>query len=96
MTRQIIFAALAVAGLAACNEDRGITGPAALSAEKLAASGVDAAGEPGAVYTLMNQGSGNAVAVLHRAADGTLSAAGSVATGGRGRGPDWGRRAQLR
>src|SRR5207245_4431385 len=41
---------------------------------------------PGAVYALTNQISGNAVAVFRRAADGTLVAAGSVATGGAGTG----------
>jgi 6-phosphogluconolactonase len=40
----------------------------------------------GAVYTLSNDASGNAVVVLDRAADGTLSPAGSVSTGGRGSG----------
>lgn len=40
----------------------------------------------GAVYTLSNDASGNAVVVLNRAADGTLSPAGSVSTGGLGSG----------
>jgi 6-phosphogluconolactonase len=40
----------------------------------------------GAVYTLSNDASGNAVVVLNRAADGTLSSAGSVPTGGLGSG----------
>src|SRR5439155_490827 len=39
---------------------------------------------PRAVYTLTNQVAGNAVAVFNRAADGTLSAAGTIATGGTG------------
>src|SRR5438093_13243097 len=39
-----------------------------------------------AVYTLTNQVAGNAVAVFDRAADGTLSAAGMIATGGTGTG----------
>src|SRR5437660_10571970 len=39
-----------------------------------------------AVYTLTNQVAGNAVAVFNRAADGTLTAAGTIATGGTGTG----------
>jgi 6-phosphogluconolactonase (cycloisomerase 2 family) len=45
-----------------------------------------AAGSVGAVYVLSNQPSGNAVVVYARAADGTLSPAGSYATGGSGTG----------
>lgn len=40
----------------------------------------------GAVYTLSNDAAGNAVVVLDRAADGTLSPSGSVPTGGLGNG----------
>ena len=40
----------------------------------------------GAVYTLTNTASGNAVAVFDRAGNGTLTAAGSYATGGNGTG----------
>ena len=45
-----------------------------------------APGAIGAVYVLTNASSGNAVAVWDRAADGTLTAAGSYDTGGRGNG----------
>jgi 6-phosphogluconolactonase len=45
-----------------------------------------AAPSPGAVYVLSNQVSGNAVLVFDRAADGSLTAAGSYATGGAGTG----------
>jgi 6-phosphogluconolactonase (cycloisomerase 2 family) len=41
---------------------------------------------PGAVYTLTNAASGNAVAVFDRAADGTLTPTGTVASGGLGTG----------
>jgi 6-phosphogluconolactonase (cycloisomerase 2 family) len=41
---------------------------------------------PGAVYTLTNSASGNAVAAFSRAADGTLSPQGTYASGGRGTG----------
>jgi 6-phosphogluconolactonase (cycloisomerase 2 family) len=40
----------------------------------------------GAVYTLTNSPSGNAVTTFHRAGDGSLSAAGDFATGGTGTG----------
>src|SRR5438034_2726445 len=85
MHRHIALAALA-AGVAACSQDRAITGPAAATAARLAASAAAADGAPGAVYTLMNLTSGNAVAIFARAADGTLTAAGTVATGGTGTG----------
>jgi 6-phosphogluconolactonase len=41
---------------------------------------------PGAVYVLTNQPSGNSIQVYARAADGTLSFAGTFATGGKGAG----------
>src|SRR5207244_5221913 len=41
---------------------------------------------PGAVYTLTNQVAGNAVAIFTRGADGRLTSAGTVATGGTGTG----------
>jgi hypothetical protein len=86
MTKQIICAALAVAGLAACNEDRGITGPAAAALDGISANAAAAEGGRAAVYTLMNLTAGNAVAIFDRAKDGTLTSAGSVATGGTGTG----------
>lgn len=42
--------------------------------------------EPGAVYVLSNQTTGNAVLIFNRGADGQLTPAGSVATGGLGMG----------
>ena len=45
-----------------------------------------AAGDSGAVYTMTNAAGGNAVAVFSRAADGTLTPAGTVPTGGLGTG----------
>lgn len=47
---------------------------------------VSAAGSAGAVYALSNAPSGNAVLVWNRAADGSLTPAGSYATGGTGTG----------
>jgi len=93
--RHIALAALAAAGVAACSQDRAITGPAAATAARLAASAAAADGAPGAVYTLMNLTSGNAVAVFARAADGTLTAAGTVATGGTGTGSGLGSQGAL-
>jgi 6-phosphogluconolactonase (cycloisomerase 2 family) len=49
----------------------------------------------GAVYTLTNQASGNAVAVFDRAADGSLTPAGTVATGGLGTGAGLGSQGAL-
>ena len=43
-------------------------------------------GSPGAVYAMTNDPTNNEVVVLHRAADGTLTPAGSFSTGGRGSG----------
>ena len=75
-------------GVAACSQGGSIAGPAVDRAPQILARAAkdDGADEPGAVYTLTNQVTGNAVAVLARAADGTLTAAGSFATGGIGTG----------
>jgi 6-phosphogluconolactonase len=89
MTKHVALLALATAALAACEQTRSATAPApaasiatVLDAQRAA----DAAGGRGAVYTLTNQVAGNAVAVFNRAADGTLTVAGTVATGGTGTG----------
>ena len=88
MMKHLAIIALAAAALAACEQDRGVTNPAsgiesALEARRDHDQGDDLEG-PRAVYTLTNQVAGNAVAVFNRAADGTLSAAGTIATGGTG------------
>ncbi len=44
------------------------------------------AARPGAVYVMSNDAAGNTIQVFDRAADGTLTAAGEVATGGLGSG----------
>ncbi len=88
MKTQIAVLALAAAAVAACSPDRGVTGStglAALHADRLGASAGGGSGEQ-AVYTLTNQASGNAVAIFTRAADGRLTAAGTVSTGGTGTG----------
>jgi 6-phosphogluconolactonase len=54
-----------------------------------------AAGDGGAVYTLTNGAAGNEVAIFNRAADGTLTAAGSVSTGGLGTGAGLGSQGAL-
>ncbi|PYO62523.1 MAG: 3-carboxymuconate cyclase [Gemmatimonadetes bacterium] len=101
MAQRIALVALAVAGVAACSRDRGITGPAAPLRRELsasAASAADAEDTPGAVYTLMNQvaaNGGNAVAIFQRSAAGTLTAAGTVATGGTGTGSSLGSQGAL-
>ena len=87
MTRHFAFIALAAAALAACEQNRDISNPAASFETSLQAQRVLGAVEGWrAVYTLTNQVAGNAVAVFNRAADGTLSAAGTIATGGTGTG----------
>lgn len=52
-------------------------------------------GGRGAVYTLTNQASGNEVAIFERAADGSLTPAGSVGTGGAGTGAGLGSQGAL-
>jgi len=54
-----------------------------------------AASSTGAVYTLTNSPSGNAVKVFHRAGDGSLTSAGEVATGGTGTGAGLGNQSAL-
>ncbi len=95
MNQRIALTTLAAALVAACAQDRGVTAPSAALASQLSASAVGGASAPGAVYTLMNLTSGNAVAVFARAADGTLSAAGTVATGGTGTGSGLGSQGAL-
>jgi len=63
-----------------------LVGLLAVAATAAAANASSARKSPGAVYTLTNSPAGNAVAVFDRAADGTLTAAGSYSTGGLGTG----------
>jgi len=87
MTKHLALLALAAAALAACDQNRSVTNPGASFETSLAAQRVDAVADgQRAVYTLTNQVAGNAVAVFNRAADGTLTAAGTIATGGTGTG----------
>src|SRR5256884_5239259 len=87
MTKHLAFIALAAAALAACEQNRDISNPAASFETSLEAQRVLGAVEGWrAVYTLTNQVAGNAVAVFTRAAVGTLTAAGTIATGGTGTG----------
>src|SRR6266480_1725333 len=87
MTKHLAFLALATAALAACEQNRAVTNPAASLETPLEAQRADGAVDgQRAVYTLTNQAAGNAVAVFDRAADGTLTAAGTIATGGTGTG----------
>src|SRR5438552_9717107 len=98
MSKQIALAALAAVALAACSETGGMPmGPhsAASLAARITADAAADGSAPGAVYALTNRISGNAVAVFARAADGTLSAAGSVATGGTGTGAGLGSQGAL-
>ena len=84
MTKHLATLALAAVAFAACEPNRTVTAPiqSSLSAQ------LDDDGDSGprAVYTITNQVAGNAVAVFARSADGTLTAAGTFATGGAGTG----------
>ena len=61
----------------------------------VAALSATARADSGAVYTLTNQAAGNAVAVFKRAADGTLTSQGEVATQGLGSGDGLGSQGAL-
>src|SRR6059036_2247225 len=90
MTKHFAVAALALAAFAACEPNRGVTEPRDAVRASLTGPQNDdqpnGDGGPSAVYTLTNQVAGNAVAVFARAADGTLTPAGTFATGGAGTG----------
>src|SRR5205807_2504886 len=90
MNTRLAVLALATAALAACEPNPSVTGPAAALQAARAADVSGAVSDPGAVYTLTNQVGGNAVAVFARGADGRLSAAGAVSTGGTGTGASLG------
>src|SRR5213593_3875087 len=85
MNSRIAVLALAAAALAACEQNRSLTSPAAalLQAQRDAQVTGDLAG-PGAVYTLTNQVAGNAVAVFTRGADGRLTSGGTGTGAGLG------------
>ena len=81
----------ALALVAACAQDNNVTGLAADRAASVNAGAAAVAPDaPGAVYTLTNQASGNAVAIYARAADGALTWIGSAPTGGTGAGASLG------
>lgn len=89
MTKQLAIIALTAAALAACEPERSITSPGSPDAARQPAREAELGGNPDgphAVYTLTNQVAGNAVAVFTRSAAGTLTPAGSYATGGTGTG----------
>src|SRR5947199_7581769 len=90
MNTRLAVLALATAALAACEPNPSVTGPAAALQAARAADVSAAVSDPGVVYTLTNQVSGNAVAVFARGADGRLTAAGTVSTGGTGTGASLG------
>jgi len=83
MSKRFAVLALAAAAFAACEPNSGATGPQG-SFQRVAEPEGD--NVSGAVYTISNQVTGNAVAAFARAGDGTLTAAGSFGTGGTGTG----------
>src|SRR5438445_3861559 len=90
MNTRLAVLALATAALAASEPNPSVTGPAAALQAARAADVSAAVSDPGAVYTLTNQVGGNAVAVFARGADGRVTAAGTVSTGGTGTGASLG------
>ena len=90
MNTRLAVLALAAAALAACEPNRSLTSPAAALQAARAADVSAGVSDPGAVYALTNQVGGNAVAVFARGADGRLTAAGTVSTGGTGTGASLG------
>src|SRR5437016_10910419 len=90
MNTRLAVLALATAALAASEPNPSVTGPAAALQAARAADVSAAVSDAGAVYTLTNQVGGNAVAVFARGADGRLTAAGTVSTGGTGTGASLG------
>ena len=101
MHRLLTVGSGALIALAGCAQDHAITGLAGERAAGISASAAaanDAAGGGGgggAVYALMNQASGNIVAIYARSADGSLTAAGGAATGGAGAGAGLGSQGAL-
>jgi 6-phosphogluconolactonase (cycloisomerase 2 family) len=87
---KITRAILLTAALAACSQDQDTSRQFALSPSFDRGSNV-----VGQVYTMSNSASGNAVLVFDRAADGSLTAAGSYATGGTGTGAGLGNQGGL-
>src|SRR2546430_12642813 len=90
LTVALAVLALATGALAGCGPDPSVRGPAAALQAAGAADVSAAVSDPGAVSTLTNQVGGNAVAVFARGADGRLTAAGTVSTGGTGTGASLG------
>ncbi len=87
---KITRAILLTAALAACSQDQDTSRQFALSPSFDRGSNV-----VGQVYTMTNSTSGNAVLVFDRAADGSLTAAGSYSTGGTGTGAGLGNQGGL-
>jgi 6-phosphogluconolactonase (cycloisomerase 2 family) len=96
MNKKFALAALTVVAVAACSGDRDLTGPSVVGnltsaqADRLAGTGTH-----GNIYTLTNQPAGNAVAVFGQGDDGSLTAAGTVWTGGLGSGSSLGSQGSL-
>ncbi|HXN76368.1 MAG TPA: beta-propeller fold lactonase family protein [Gemmatimonadaceae bacterium] len=96
MTKQFALAVLALSAVTACSENRDLTAPppgpnsTTIQADQLAGTATS-----GSIYTLTNQIAGNAVAVFRQAMDGSLTAQGSVSTGGLGSGSSLGSQGSL-
>lgn len=87
MTRKIALAALTLFAVAACSDGRDPAGTAITSNSSSILADRSPGAEPdGRVFTLTNQADGNAVAIFRQSDDGSLTAAGTVPTGGLGSG----------
>src|SRR2546423_5336641 len=96
MNKIMALGTLTLVALGGCAQDKSVTGLAADRVVDFATSAVaTAADAPGAVYALTNQAGGNTVAVYTRAADGSLTWLGGVATGGSGAGSSLGSQGAL-
>src|SRR5215468_7000543 len=72
-----------------------VTSSGLVLAAVLLASGAFAQDEPGAVYAMTNAAGGNSILIFARVASGTLTNAGSAATGGTGKGAGLGSQGAL-
>jgi 6-phosphogluconolactonase len=89
MMRRIIGAGVVALALAACSDRPPVTAPAAPDSASLSGNDNSRKGDEsrsGAVFAMTNQPTGNAIVAFKRAADGTLTPAGTFPTGGLGSG----------
>ncbi len=89
---QLSLTFLAMAAVAACSDQSGVTDP---SASRAASPALSVAGHPGFVATLSNAQGGNELLVFRRQADGSLGGPRAFDTGGNGTGAGLGSQGAL-